>query len=308
MKLEKQCAFIKWLSRLIDQGYSLEESLEHLSFIEPQMTKRIQRALERGIAFNEAIRYLRFKSYAYHLLTIAIETNTFDRGLKLLLKRYDFELKQRKHFRELLYYPLTLFLFAVILFEYFRVELYPMLLRLSLDVTLSPLHTFLAFHLLKLVLALLVIGYIVFRRFPRTFHLIPLVRELRTLSFCHQLNVLLQSGHSMEEALDLFEKQNAALRKDIQRLKECIVQNCLINHPYFRFTQRFIHVLLLGLRTNQLTEQLSVYERLAEERCELELKRIGQWLQYGMFLLIAFNILMVYYVLVFPIINMFYQI
>lgn len=112
----------------------------------------------------------------------------------------------------------------------------------------------------------------------------------------------------MEEALDLFEKQNAALRKDIQRLKECIVQNCLINHPYFRFTQRFIHVLLLGLRTNQLTEQLSVYERLAEERCELELKRIGQWLQYGMFLLIAFNILMVYYVLVFPIINMFYQI
>ena len=92
MNIRKQHAFIKWFSRLIDQGYSIEEALERLSFIEKNTTKRLKEKLELGYSLNEALRTLRFKSFAYDLVTIGLENNCLDRCLQLLVKRYEFSL------------------------------------------------------------------------------------------------------------------------------------------------------------------------------------------------------------------------
>ena len=302
MNIRKQHAFIKWFSRLIDQGYSIEEALERLSFIEKNTTKRLKEKLELGYSLNEALRTLRFKSFAYDLVTIGLENNCLDRCLQLLVKRYEFSLFLYKRWQELLFYPCSLFLIAMVAFEYLRLQLYPLFLRLTNSPFIEhhSILTFFSFHLLKVILIGIIALFVVFRRFPRLLNLFPLVRELRTLSFCHQLNVFIQSGYSLEESLHVL-RQQKSFSNDIDYFEERIIGHKNTSVKLSMFTEGFIQMFLLGFKTNSLTEHLTDYETLYTELCETKIKRVSHGLQYGLFFIIAINILMVYYVMMEPI-------
>ena len=303
LHITKQYTLIKWLSRLIEQGYSLRESVYRLSLIEKKAMKQLFVQIEQGLPLNEAIRTLRFKPYAYEFITIGLKSNRLDRSLQLLVKRYEFDLTVYKLWLQLLFYPTVLFLLALVGFEYLRIQLYPPLLRMMETETVSipPVLIFLAFHLLKLILVGVIVLYVVFRRFPRLFNVIPLIKEFRTLTFCHQYHLFLQSGYSLDEALE--QLVGTMDHQDINDIRRIILDPTVERHPLSRFTESFIQVLFIGLSTNQLSEQLSDYMSLSFEIFQSKIKRLIQRVQYGLFLIIALNILMVYYVMMMPIIH-----
>lgn len=304
MHISKQYTLIKWLSRLIEQGYSLQESIQRLSLIEKQAMKKLKEKLDQGLPLDDALRTLHFKPYAYNFVTIGLKSNRLDRCLQLLIKRYEFDLTLNRLWQQLLFYPTVLFSMALVGFEYLRIQLYPLLMRMAEIETVStpPSLTFLSFHLLKVIFVGLIILYVVFRRFPRLFNVFSLIKGFRTLTFCHHLNLLLSSGYSLEESL---QQLKAILDpKDVFEFEKILMDPYYESNSFCSFTDGFLHSFQFGLSTNQLSEQLADYESFSFELVQTKVKQLIHWIQYGLFLVIALNILMVYYVMMMPMIRM----
>lgn len=305
MKLTKQYAIIKWLSRLIDQGYALEEALSLLALIEGREMKRLKSLLDQGIPLHEACKRMHFKSYGFELLSIGMESNQLSESLHLLLKRFHFDLSIEKQRREMLNYPLMLFLFSLIGFEWLRLKLFPALERLreAFPVEQDPRVTFFAFHLLKIIFLIVCAIFVVNKVFPRLINCVRLTKQFRSLVFCHHLNLLISTGCSLEEA---FQKLSKTLNRNVYQTEGLI--NHILNetklHRLSSFDQGYVQALRLGLMSNRLSEQLQDYELLYEEIIQGKMKQLAQFLQFGVFIVVAVNILLIYFVMIIPLFQM----
>lgn len=306
MNFNKQYFFIKNINRLLNQGYSIFDTLNLLSQIHYKEISLIKNTLAEGNSLANAFKTLKFKSFVYEAILIGEKNNKIDEVFNLIEKQYFFYQELKKMFNKLLLYPIIICIVSLVCFELIRINLYPIILSLSKDFEIyhNKWLVFIAFHFLKII-GVITIGIITLFSFnKRLANIIPIIKKYRLLKIIKYLDILLTCGNSLAETINTL---STSLNNKIYRVD--ILATMLINkidYKKYRLTpydKSFSLFFKQGMINNDFIHALRDYEYIYEDILYLKISRLSYYLQFTVFLIIAVNIMLIYYVIMLPILQ-----
>ncbi|WP_432358615.1 competence type IV pilus assembly protein ComGB [Sporosarcina sp. UB5] len=328
-------AFLGRLSTLIQEGYTFHDGLvllmPHHSKRYDELLMQSEKDLKEGYGVTDVLRRLGFSSNILLPVIIAEVDGRLAEALKGIADRMKREEERKKRLRNLLLYPLVLFSFLTIFLIVFRSYFLPNLqvMAVARSEELSGIVSMLP----KIVSAIpdLLIGsgvlFIVSAGFGKFhYHKLPASGKLRflmsipfvgslcsktiTRDFSGELGSLLQTGLSMQDALDVLVGQgvNPILSDVAMKIKEHVIYGEDFDVA-IKMTKGLRNELSAyakhGSDTGHLAKELLLFSENLEVMIEEELEKWLALLQPVLFTVLAICILASYLALLLPVYSMF---
>lgn len=330
--LSNRQSFLKRLSVLMNEGYLLPTAL---TLLLPMHTKQPSEAIEGmtailrgGGSAAEILRFLGFKEQVLFPIEIADYHGRLGESITAIADSFSRSELIRKKLKNILVYPVSLLLLTAALFLFFRTSYVPNLTELMSSMQRGEESNAVPAYLLSLpdvfigcfvLFAVLVAFYkkLLATRSPavqiRWQLSVPVtkgfVRLYWSQSFARELGTLLHSGVSLQESLELLQKQRYNLT--IQHMAGCIrdevvmglpLSTAISRHGFFEgdmasFAQQ-------GEAAGYLGKELILYSELLMERIEQRVQALMKVIQPTFFLIIAMCIIGAYLAILLPMYNL----
>jgi len=225
-----QLLFMKRTSHLLAKGYSLSEALDMLAWDEQfrDITEAMLVELRKGNTVDEAVKQAGFSDRIVSFLFFARIHRNLDQVFQQCSNMIFLEHEYIHKFRQILRYPIFLSFFLVIMLFIVDQTIFPSFTSLLKNNGHLPLFFIAAVHfvdalllMLKITIGFLLAGVLVwlgkrnslplFRRL-QLYEKTPLLKDYQRLKvtflFATHFHSLLATGISLQEALQLMEKQD----------------------------------------------------------------------------------------------------
>lgn len=334
MVIQGKPIFLARVGELLKEGYTFPQAvyliLPHHTAHYETLNAEIEVAFKKGLGATEVLQKLGFPESVL-LSTMIAEKNgrLAEVFLSVAVQLQNIE-KAQKKFKSLLAYPLSLFIFVGGLLMMFRQFFLPNMRTLSIshksdEWSLSERLPDLVAILPDLIIGLailitLIIGIALFfyrRRSPKGkiafIKRIPMIRtwvfQWKSQHFSRELGSLLESGISMQDALDVLIEQTVdpLLSEIATRIKAYLIYG----EPFHiaiastdGLTKEFSSFAKHGEASGHLAKELLIYSKHLEESLERKTMKGLSLLQPLLFSLIALCIMAAYIALLLPVYNM----
>lgn len=333
--VENRPAFLGRLSVLLQEGYTFHDGLvlllpyhsKHFS----DLLERVEKDLKAGLGVTDILMNLGFPSHTLLPVFVAEVDGRLAEALKGIADRMRQSEERRKKLRNLLLYPITLFFFLTIFLFVFRTYFIPNLQAMTLarkgaENGFSSLLPLLVSRIPDAMIGCSIFlvcivgsGLLIYRRLSTTRKIrflmsLPIARSLfskwMTREFAGELGSLLQSGLSMQDALEVLEKQkiNPVLSEIAMSVKGHVIYG-----ENFDSAIRLTHGLRdelsayakHGSDSGYLAKELLLFSENLHELIEEDMGKCLALLQPVLFTILAFCILAAYLALLLPVYSMF---
>ncbi|MDW0117341.1 competence type IV pilus assembly protein ComGB [Sporosarcina thermotolerans] len=333
--IENRPAFLERLSILLQEGYTFHESLvlllPHHSKSYSELLERVETDLKSGQGVTSILERLGFSQSVLLPVVVSEVDGRLAETLKGIAERLKKTDERRKKLRNLLLYPLVLFFFMTILLLAYRNYFLPNLQALSISrneegsgfVDMLPLIVSkipdVVVGSVLVVIIVATAGLIFYRKLMPSSKIsfllkLPLIRwfftKLKTRDFAGEIGSLLQSGLSMQDALEVLvvQKVDPIMSEVASTIKKHVVYGESFDQAIY-LTSGLLDELGAyakhGSDTGHLAKELIIYSEKLNEVVEEE---IGKWLamlQPILFTILAICILSAYLALLLPVYGMF---
>lgn len=301
MNLVRQYTLLKMLRNLLKKGYPILDALMFLESIEPKLMKVMILEMEKGQSLAQILKQLHFTHFVYETVEIGQQSQQLVDSLDLIIEYFDFHFSMKKEMQKVLLYPIIIYLIALMCFEWIRIRLYPTILQFvsEFQIQTDQPQSMIAFHLLKGIGLMVLISLLLVRCFPQLFNGLKIVPIYRSIYFSQQFKLLLQSGISLADALSILKTK---LNQRIYPIKE-LEQQLLFNTPKKKlssFSPAFIKSCYIGLQTNNLDQLITDFYAIYFDLFKSKLMKYGYLMQTVIFLVVAINIFLIYYIILMP--------
>lgn len=314
------------------EGYLLPTAL---TLLLPMHTNKLESALEgmTGILKGggnaaEILKFLGFKDRVLFPVEIAEYHGRLADSIESIAKSYQRTEGVQKKLRGILVYPVSLLVFTALLFLFFRTSYVPNLTDLMSSLQNGEEGGGVPVYLLSLpdffiavfgCVAFAVFGFIWLLKKQKTkkqiswLLAVPVLRSYMRLYWAHllsrELGTLLHSGISLQESLQLLQKQD--YHKTIQYMSKVSHEEVILGQPLSTAIGRFdffaadmASFIQHGEMTGYLGKELILYSEVMMERIE---RMAQQWLriiQPSFFVIIAVCIVGAYLAILLPMYNL----
>lgn len=333
--VEKRPAFLERLSVLLQEGYTFHEGLilllPHHAKNYSDLLSRVESDLISGQRITSILERLGFSPSILLPVVVSEVDGRLAETLKGIAERLKKTEERRKKLRSLLLYPVVLFFFMTILLLGYRNYFLPNLQALSvsknevgtgfvemLPIIVSKIPDVIVGSIL-VVFIVAVVGTLFYRKLMPSSKIsfllkIPVIRrfftKLKTRDFASEIGSLLQSGLSMQDALDVLveQKVDPVMSEVASTIKKHVIYGESFDQAIY-LTSSLLDELGAyakhGSDTGHLAKELIIYSEKLNEMVEEE---IGKWLsmlQPILFTILAICILSAYLALLLPVYGMF---
>lgn len=316
--------FVYLLATLLENGFSLEQSIKFMRTISVKQTKQltfIEKKLLKGESFAQSLMGIGFSKEQLAPIKFSEVHGDLVGTLKRMSRQMREREKQRKEMIKVLSYPLLLLLFLVAMVLGMKWLILPQLSDLSQDGADSPMFYFLdkgIQYTFILLGVLLVIGYLLDKRWNKgsqikklTIYIkIPIVGRLMTSYytslFATEWGNLLSQGMEFKEVVLTMQQSGYSnlMQEMAKEIKETLEEGIFIDEPIARWTflrPELTWIIRQGEIHGNLGKELVVFGQREWESFIDECEKKIQWLQPITFILIAILIVSVYGSLLLPI-------
>ncbi len=336
--LENSPVFLVRLAELLEEGYPFADALQlllpHHTKVYEEILIEIEDDFRNGLGISVVLARLGFRSGTLLPIAIAESNGQMVEALRSVGSRLEKVEEAKRKLRNLLSYPIVLFIFVTILLIVFRSFFLPnmevlvisrqgdtsgLFALLPMIVSKIPDMIFFVVFGIALVITCCVIVYkkLASAEKIRFMSKIPVVNHLffmwKTQVFAGELGSLLQAGLSMQDSLGVLSKQDldVVLREIAKN-----IQNLVIYGEAFHdaiqltdgLTNEFASFAKHGATSGYLAKELIIYSSHLEEAFDRKLSKGLGLLQPLLFSLIAICILAAYMALLLPVYGMLDQI
>lgn len=330
--------FLARLAQLLREGYSFPDAL---NLILPHHTKDYQSLLaaidedfRKGLGIHEILSRLHFSPHILLPISIAENNGQLPEVLEGAANRLKKNEAIEKRMKNLLSYPIVLFLFVSSLLVAYRKFLLPNMnalatSRTSIDKGLSAYLPVIVSRIpdfifgIGLVLTIvIVICVVIYKKRPPSRKIefvgkMPIISEFfymrKTQIFTGEIGSLLQSGISMQDALDVLMKQE--IDPVLGEIAKVIQEHVIYGEPFHEairltsgLTKECSDFAEHGAASGHLAKELLIYSDHLEETIHMKLGKGLSLLQPLLFSVIAICILAAYIALLLPVYGMLDQI
>ncbi|WP_243386342.1 competence type IV pilus assembly protein ComGB [Bacillus kexueae] len=333
-KLHDQSQFLKKLSDLLSQGYSLNEAISFTMLHLPNALKRdasyCVELLARGESFRIALEDLGFHRNVLSFLFFAENYGDIKTALMESSRLLTIQVEQTEKVKQVLRYPLFLLLFMG--FNLYAVELVIAPQFEAMYQSMSTQASFTTFLLLS-VFDLVFFGFLVFvlvciivtfyyffffRKLSPHSQLnviirVPFIRKLFSLYnsyyFSFQMSFLLKGGLSIYESLTLFQQQpmlplyKHEANHMIEQLADGKKFSDILRESQL-FENEIADVTYHGQAISKLDRELYTYSQLVLSRLEQSILKWTRYIQPIAFMIIGILVLIVYLSIMLPMYQM----
>ncbi|MFB4210892.1 competence type IV pilus assembly protein ComGB [Shouchella sp. JSM 1781072] len=328
-------SFIQKLGELLQSGYSADQALSFLSVQVnddwKEMIRSIKQQLTMGQPLSKSLQALALPSDVQSYIFFYEEQGQVADGLMEAAKLYQKRLKTTLQLQKLLRYPLVLAFGVMMALLILNLYIVPHFQSLFSTLNQSPPRFILFFfsflenlpYVCIAFLLLASIGYVSSKRYIH--HLTPhekvhillkwklsqtIMKQVITFYFSLQLGKLLQTGMSINEALNIFEKQSYLpffkdeARKMNQSLKQGNSLASYMRHQPYYLSELPI-VVENGSRTAKLALDLQFFSEWIIEELDRKLEKLLQIIQPILFVCIGCFIFFLFLMIMLPMYEMF---
>ncbi|MDO4680437.1 MAG: competence type IV pilus assembly protein ComGB [Aerococcus sp.] len=327
----EQCKVLLTVSELLNEGFSLPDTMDFLMAIYPKHKttfEAMQEELAAGEAFYQCVRHLRVTPTIQYQLKVAELWGDFEAGLRHVSIYLQQQAEHRRKLKQTLTYPLFLCVLVLGLLFGLRYFLLPQLQRMSSNTAPFVFLSFLFWsleHLPLLLLgfvALIGIGILLFREYQtRTSPLywrqqlvkIPVIgsmlRLYYTYYFAYEFSQLFHLGYSVQQITSEFKQQTEVvfLQEFGHYLSEQYEQGQAFTESLGAvelFTPEFPAIVLQGEHVNALAVKMRLYSERCYSALTERMYRMIHWIENGLFVCIALIVVFVYLLLMLPMFSM----
>ncbi|AOV07846.1 competence type IV pilus assembly protein ComGB [Sporosarcina ureilytica] len=334
IQISERPVFLARIAELLNEGYTFSDAinliLPHHTLDYENVIRQIEEAFRRGLGVSAILGKFGFSDTLILSVIIAEKNGHLADVLQVLSKQLEKVEEAKRKLKNLLAYPLTLFVFIAALLMGFRNFFLPNMeaLSRSRQGDMSAMSTLLP----KLVSLLpdMIFGTAIFiavtimsllfyyRKLSpinkiKFIQKIPVVRhwifQWKSQQFARELGSLLESGMSIQDALEVLIQQNVdpVLGEIARNVKEYLI----FGEPFHAaialvdgLTKEFSSFAKHGEASGHLAKELLIYSAHLEESLHRKMTKGLALLQPALFSLIAICILAAYVALLLPIYNM----
>ena len=333
-KGREQARFLAELGDLLENGFSLYEGIEfsmlHGKMNHQEDIKDSMVLLKEGHSFREFLEWLSFEQELVGLVSYGEQNGQLSSTLKEAGRIWQKKCEDRTKLKNLLVYPVFLFLFTFGLLQLFTTYLFPRFSKMYDDYGLGSnpfmqaagiISNLVRFSPVLLALACLllsVLHHYYLKKLPILkreilFMKIPYIRRYRRLTFTYyfsiQLGSLLQGGLSVLDALEFMKSQDPKLlvREVAGQMMERLKAGDTLEHisqdtPVFK--DDFVRIISHGQKNGLLGEELLYYSRLVLKEMEGMTEKALKVIQPLMFGLVALLVILLYLAILMPMISL----
>ncbi|MGX9135254.1 competence type IV pilus assembly protein ComGB [Rummeliibacillus sp. JY-2-4R] len=331
--LREPAQLLKKMSVLLKEGYTFSDSLfmlmphhiKNMSEIENHLLKQ----LRNGSSMTDVLKVLGIPNIYLMTILVAEQHGKTVQALHTVAIQLEKKERNRQQLLKLLTYPIMLFIFLILLFWAFRTYFLPNMSFMmnnrasegNVQLTLSSF--FLHLPDLFIILAVLFVSLLIFfwswlrkKTLKERLDLllkIPVVnRNFKlqlTRQFSYELGGLIESGISMQEALEILQKQK--LQPYLAKIAEMIQKRIIFGESLSTAIERencfykgFNAHVLHGEQGGNLGRELQIYSEFLVKRTENNVERTLAFVQPLLFLIVALCILGAYLAILLPMYEM----
>ncbi|MDO5741315.1 MAG: competence type IV pilus assembly protein ComGB [Vagococcus sp.] len=323
LKRSARYDFVSLLAKLLENGFSYQESLSFLQKIWPephQFIEPLQTMLKNGHPLYEGFKTLGFSAQQVAQLYFAERHGDFVGTLHHVAKQMRDSEKQRRKFYQVMTYPLILFIFLIGMFGFMRGVLLPQL-QTSIEnprdnlgvkvITYAP--TFLIGMLLGGLVIFLLCRYILRNKTAsqkmNLYSRLPLLgtwlTDYVTSFFAYEWGKLLVLGLPLRDVFSLMKAEGSTpLMKEMgTTLSQSLESGESLSEPFqsWHFVlPGFKLILLEGEVTGKLGKELQIYGRRVWQQLMRKIEKGIQWVQPLVFIIVALLIISIYAAILLP--------
>lgn len=326
-------AFLKRLSTLLDEGYTLTDSINMLLpyHVEDavEWRKKIDDHLRKGSKVFELFQLFKVPQNYLIMIKIADSLGNLSYTLRNVSNQMDFEERMKKKLKKLLMYPIFLLVFLMGIFISFRIFFLPNLEsifnsrndQMNSNVTFTKFLFYtpdLLFILVLLIVCILFIFHNYFRKKTveekvNILIKLPVVNYFfklqMTKTFAKSLGDLLIGGFSLQHALNILKEQeiNPFMSYFAEKIEQLVIfgetlsKAVLLTELFFSKFEEFIEH---GEHSGYLGKELIIYFELLDEKFQSIIKTMLSIIQPLFFIIIAICIVAAYLSILLPMYNL----
>lgn len=332
IRLRDREQFLTRLAVLMKEGYLLPVAL---TLLLPMHTSKLKQTLsgitvilKGGGNAAEILKFLGFKDHVLFPVEIAEYHGRLPESIDSIAKSFSRTEQVQKKLKNILIYPVSLLIFTSVLFLFFRTSYVPNLTEMmkslqSGDETagvpayLLSLPDFFIAVFLAAAFSVYVFGLLLKRQEIhqqiKWLLAVPILRGFMRLYWSHllarELGTLLHSGISMQESLDLLQRQN--YHKIIQFMTRLSHEELMMGQTFSASLEHLSFIskdmpafVQHGEMTGYLGKELILYSEVLMERIEQQTQALLRIIQPSFFILIAVCIVGAYLAILMPMYNL----
>ncbi|WP_268870984.1 competence type IV pilus assembly protein ComGB [Ureibacillus manganicus] len=325
-------SFLQRMSTLLDEGYTLSDSIHILLPYHVDHNDYWYKMIEDKLRNGDNIISI-FKSFSIpeqYLISIQIAEANGDlaKTLNLIAQQMDFHEKLKKKLTKLLVYPIFLLLFLAAIFVGFRTYFMPNIEQIvnsrtpndNSNFTISKVFLYFPEILIGcLILITVLSAFIILKIKKQPIHLqleilttIPIIgyffKMHITRQFSRMIGSLLIGGFSLQQTLEILKEQQ--LNKYLNFLATSIENKIIYGDSFSSAVQlsgyffpKFQDFIKHGEKSGYLGKEMIIYSDLLEEKLHSTLKTGLSFVQPLFFILIALAIIAAYLSILLPMYN-----
>lgn len=328
-KLKQQDIFLKRISELLQEGFSLSDGLRFLQVMmvkEKNDIQKIINEMEAGNSFPTSLHLLGFSEQLIVQLQFSMIHGNFIETLQFCSEHISIKQKQIKQFQKIAIYPMFLLGLATMMLFAIRQFLLPTIRNSSS--TDSKTTIFLIFFLsyfpqilliiLSIILSIILLWRVKFKKksaYDQAVSLkrIPLFgkwyKDYYTFFFSREFAYSLLSGQSIYQIIEMMEAEptNSLIIEVATKLSKDLksgenLPTIITSIPFFR--EEMTWIIYHGQLTSQLGIKLKIYSQECYRILLADIEKKINWLQPILFLIIGVIIISIYGVLMLPMLSM----
>ena len=333
LKIKEQGIFLNRISDMLDNGFTLSESLHFISRLnhqESEMYQSMINSLQTGSPIHEVFHRQNFDSQACSQIYFAEKHGYLSKALKesgqYLLRKS----KEREKLGRLLQYPLVLLLVLLLVGTLLKTLLLPRFEQLynsmgyqpgaGIKLVLHILHNIpLYLIILSVFLSLcIIIATLIFRKktaleMAEIISAIPLINSFyklyQTVFFSREWSFLLKSGFSMYEIISIMETQNIRplLRESAEGMRESLTVGFSFSDALSRLCfieHEMVMIVAHGEQNGRLDSELLYYSQFCLQKLEDKTMKVFTIIQPIIFALIGLMVVAIYMSIFLPMFQM----
>lgn len=331
LPIKEQTIFIKRLSQLLNQGYSIDEALNALKWYSKwrDITEYLMVELEKGRSFDQALADLNFHDSIVSFIHFAMYHGQLIDALNQSVELVQNHLAIIARFKQTIRYPMVLVFSFIILLFFIQTYIYPAFIQLyssftaTSSIVFSAIRTinflyYLIIIFISLFVLLVVIWIMAKEKLPMSLRLkvlnkLPIIRyyfkKQMTFLFSIHLSSLLEAGITLKDGLKIMVEQDdhsllsyncSLIQKDLTT--GLPVSEAFRNHPYF---SRELQHIFYHQNTNQrLKRDLLTFANLTIDQLQTSLEKGIKILHPTILAIVALCIIFVYLSILIPMLQL----
>lgn len=322
-----QLRFLKRLSRLLANGYSMIESLEIIKWDKQLMvtSDQIIVGLRNGVPIDQAFEQAKFHHTITAYLYFVRESGNVLSSIEKCVMMFEDRLKYKKKFQEIIRYPLMLLVIFSVLLYFIKQYVLPSFVDLfqqsttaastiMLSIKVIEYLTIFAVSLGTICIVVFLIWHVKKKKLSiktqiKLYRFIPIYRSyLRvqtSFKFATHLSTQLKTGISLKEVLHNMSKQKKMPIISYYTSLMTIELNKGLQLPHLLSQLTFLDIQFTEIfqkNTNNLSleKDLAVYAELLTEELQRKIMKAITIIQPAFFIVVACFVVFIYLTLMWP--------